>query len=325
MSSKRYQVFVSSTYLDLHEERQEIIRALLELDCIPAGMELFPAADEDAWTLIRRVIDESDYYLIVTAGKYGSVHPDTGISYTEMEYDYAVEVGKPCVGFIHQNLASLPSGNVDPDGESRSKLAAFHEKVKRKVVKMWSSSEQLAAVVSRSVVQLQKQHPAVGWVRADQVDRSVETLMISKLKADLAERDAAILELRAAPEAAENAGQIIQERSGYDPVLKYLRTVGKPNGWETLYQILAAVQRAPRGSGATSYTKFDHCAYVASRETGLSQSIVENVLFLLVENGLVIVDHADDLFVVGEFLTTLRYTKLKSDFESRGFEYNAAK
>lgn len=44
---KRYQVFISSTYADLQDERQEVIQALLELDCIPAGMELFPAASED--------------------------------------------------------------------------------------------------------------------------------------------------------------------------------------------------------------------------------------------------------------------------------------
>ena len=46
---KRYQVFVSSTYMDLREERQEVIQALLELDCIPSGMELFPASDETQW------------------------------------------------------------------------------------------------------------------------------------------------------------------------------------------------------------------------------------------------------------------------------------
>ena len=49
---RKHQVFVSSTYKYLVKERQEVIHALLELDCIPAGMELFPAADEDAWSLI---------------------------------------------------------------------------------------------------------------------------------------------------------------------------------------------------------------------------------------------------------------------------------
>ena len=44
---KRYQIFVSSTFADLQEERQQVIQALMEMDCIPAGMELFPAADEE--------------------------------------------------------------------------------------------------------------------------------------------------------------------------------------------------------------------------------------------------------------------------------------
>jgi hypothetical protein len=74
----RYQVFVSSTYQDLQEERAEVMQALLELDCMPAGMELFPAASEDQWRWIKRVIDESDYYLVIIGGKYGSVHPETG-------------------------------------------------------------------------------------------------------------------------------------------------------------------------------------------------------------------------------------------------------
>lgn len=43
---KRYQVFVSSTFEDLQEERREVMQALLSLNCIPTGMELFPAADE---------------------------------------------------------------------------------------------------------------------------------------------------------------------------------------------------------------------------------------------------------------------------------------
>ena len=65
-SKKKYQVFVSSTYEDLKEERKEVMQALLELDCIPSGMELFPAADDDQWTLIKRVINECDYYIVIS-------------------------------------------------------------------------------------------------------------------------------------------------------------------------------------------------------------------------------------------------------------------
>jgi hypothetical protein len=96
--SKKYQVFVSSTYTDLQEERQEVIKALLELDCFPAGMEFFPSTDDDQWTLIKRIIDECDYYIIIIGGRYGSVTPE-GISHTEKEYRYALETGKPIIAF----------------------------------------------------------------------------------------------------------------------------------------------------------------------------------------------------------------------------------
>jgi hypothetical protein len=55
---RRFQVFVSSTFRDLQDERQQVIQALLELDCMPSGMELFPASDESKWVLITRVIDD---------------------------------------------------------------------------------------------------------------------------------------------------------------------------------------------------------------------------------------------------------------------------
>jgi len=98
---RRYQVFVSSTYEDLKEERQHVIQALLETKCIPVGMELFPAASVEQWKLIKRVIEECDYYLVIIAGRYGSVD-QSGVGYTEREFDYAVSIGKPVIGFYHK-------------------------------------------------------------------------------------------------------------------------------------------------------------------------------------------------------------------------------
>ena len=84
-----------------------MISALLQLEAMPAGMELFPAANDDAWTLIKRVIDLSDYYILVIGGKYGSTDPETEISYTEMEYEYAVEQKKPVMAFLHSDPDEL--------------------------------------------------------------------------------------------------------------------------------------------------------------------------------------------------------------------------
>jgi len=176
----KHQVFVSSTYKDLIEERQHVIHALLELDCIPAGMELFPATDEDAWSLIKEVIDGCDYYMVILAGKYGSTG-STGTSYTEMEYDYALESGKPIIGFIHENIEDLKSSKVEKHSELIEKLNAFKEKVKKKHCKFYTSAEDLGGKVSRSLIQLKKKHPSNGWVpgvyaMTDEIKREYEAM-----------------------------------------------------------------------------------------------------------------------------------------------------
>lgn len=127
---RRYQVFVSSTFLDLQEERAAVVSALLQLDALPAGMELFPAADDDAWTLIERVIDASDDYLLVIGGMYGSIDPVSELSYTEREFDYAVAAGKPVMAFLHEDPDAIPAGKSERTEEAQAKLAGFRAKVK---------------------------------------------------------------------------------------------------------------------------------------------------------------------------------------------------
>ena len=95
----RYQIFVSSTFRDLREERQAALEAILELGHFPAGMETFPAADATPWELIKSIIADSDYYVLIVGAKYGSTGPD-GISYTEMEFNLAVELGKPILSSV---------------------------------------------------------------------------------------------------------------------------------------------------------------------------------------------------------------------------------
>src|ERR1043165_8449466 len=94
-SEKKLRVFVSSTYTDLREERQAAVEAILMAGHIPAGMELFAAGDESQMNVIRRWIDESDIYMLILGGRYGSVEPNSGKSYIHLEYEYAVERNKP--------------------------------------------------------------------------------------------------------------------------------------------------------------------------------------------------------------------------------------
>ena len=181
IEQKKYQIFVSSTYDDLKPERQEIMHALLELDCIPSGMELFPAANEDQWSLIKGVIDDCDYYVVVIGGRYGSLGPD-GVSYTEMEYRYATSEGKPVIAFLHKEPTSLPAKFTEQTEDGRKRLEEFRKLAQKKMCKYWSTAQELGSVVSRSLIMLQKNHPGVGWVRGDQVLTKDATLEILQLR-----------------------------------------------------------------------------------------------------------------------------------------------
>lgn len=177
---------MSSTFEDLREERSEVTQALLELDCIPSGMELFPAADEDQWSLIKGVIDDCDYYVLIIGGRYGSIGPD-GLSYTEMEYRYAVEKRKPVLAFIHSDPGSIPAGKTEQNTAGKEKLLAFRELASKKTVKFWASRHELGSVVSRSLVNLKKRHPAVGWVRADKLPSADSTVELLRLRTQVDE------------------------------------------------------------------------------------------------------------------------------------------
>jgi hypothetical protein len=184
-----HRVFVSSTYEDLREERAEVQKALLMLDFFPVGMELFPSADDETWEFIKRQIAESDYYIVIVAGKYGSPSTD-GTSFTEKEYDYAREIGKPVIAFLHKDLGNLPARLCESDPKRQAKLESFRQKIRPYPVRFFENADELAKEVLASIVKLRDSHPRPGFVRADEsADLKKYTELLeenSRLKADLA-------------------------------------------------------------------------------------------------------------------------------------------
>jgi hypothetical protein len=166
---KRYQVFISSTYTDLKDERLAVTKTLMLMDCIPAGMEMFGAFDEDQWDFIKRVIDDCDYYLLIIAGRYGSITKEE-ISYTEMEYKYAVDIGIPVIAMLHNNPDDISVGKSDVSSELKAKLDDFRKHVSTgRLVDFWKTPDDLAGKVAISLSRTIKLKPAIGWVRANTV------------------------------------------------------------------------------------------------------------------------------------------------------------
>lgn len=185
---KREQVFVSSTFKDLVDERAAVIQTLLEADCIPTGMEMFPASDSDKLDLIKRVIDLCDYYVVIIGGRYGSVDAEKQLSYTEMEHDYAVETKKPVMAFLHGDPGKLIGEKLDLEADLREKLDAFRQKTERRMVKYWNEPGDLKGQVALAMIQVRKSHPAEGWIRAGEA-------MTPEVKSELAELRAKVREL----------------------------------------------------------------------------------------------------------------------------------
>lgn len=168
-NQKKYQVFISSTFRDLTEERQDAIRNVLDLGHIPAGMELFPASDTEQLSYIKKVIDECDYYLLLMGGRYGSLDSD-GISFTEREYDYAVEAGKTVLAFVHGDTSQISLAKSDTSPRLQQGLAEFRAKVMTgRLVREWTTRENLEPLVLKALIRAFSDYPAIGWVRGDAV------------------------------------------------------------------------------------------------------------------------------------------------------------
>ena len=174
---KKYQVFVSSTYEDLKEERAAVYQTLLELGCIPVGMEQFPASSMGQMEYIKKMMDTCDYYILILAGRYGSTDCADGVGYTEKEYDYAIAKEIPVMSFIAEDIGALPSEKCEQTDAGREALTKFLDKVSsNKMIKKYSSKESLQAGVAVSLQQCIKDFPAAGWVRANgiETDSSLE-------------------------------------------------------------------------------------------------------------------------------------------------------
>jgi hypothetical protein len=204
-TEKRYQVFISSTFRDLVAERQAVIKAVLELDHMPAGMELFPATDDGAWRLIQDVIDASDYYLLIVGGRYGSLD-EAGIGFTEKEYDYAYQRKKPVIALLHQNPEGLPRDKTETQEAAWAKLESFRKKVSgRHTCLFWSAADDLKAHAIVSLTSAVKRNPGVGWVRADQVPTGATLSDVLALREQVAELQSKLEEARTnAPPGTED-------------------------------------------------------------------------------------------------------------------------
>ncbi len=178
---KKLQVFISSTYTDLRDERQVVVAAVLKNGHIPAGMELFAAGNEEQMKVIKRWIDESDVFCLLLGKRYGSIEPTTKKSYTQLEYEYAMQTNKPLFAIILSDAAANAKvkGTKVEEVYEQAHQDAFHEFEKLVRSKMCSFADDLKDIrlnVGDSLRDLELRHEFTGWISGRDLPDESKTL-----------------------------------------------------------------------------------------------------------------------------------------------------
>jgi len=170
---KKYQVFISSTYSDLKSERQAAVESVLRAGHIPAGMELFSAGNESQLDIIKRWIEDSDIYMLLLGGRYGSLEPKSKLSYTEIEYRYALELDKPVFALIIED-ASL-NKKVKSEGkdvlelDNTEKYKEFKKFVLTKICRFYKDMTEIKLGVMESLLDIQSRFTLNGWIKSNEM------------------------------------------------------------------------------------------------------------------------------------------------------------
>ncbi|ADQ80667.1 hypothetical protein Palpr_2535 [Paludibacter propionicigenes WB4] len=195
MKDKKFQIFVSSTYTDLKEERQAAVEAILSAGHIPAGMELFSAGDESQMTVIKRWIDESDIYLLILGGRYGSIEPKSGKSYTHLEFEYALEQKKPLFSIVitPEALQSKVKimGVEAIEQQNQKELDKFKAIVTSNMVEFWNDKKDIQLAIFKTLSDFIYRKELIGWIRGD---NNINTALLAEEIAKLTNENSELRE-----------------------------------------------------------------------------------------------------------------------------------
>jgi hypothetical protein len=199
---RKLQVFVSSTFNDMLPERQAAVEAILRAGHIPAGMELFAAGDESQLETIRRWIDDSDVFMLMLGGRYGSIEPKSGKSYIELEYEYAAKKRKPLFAVvISEKYLTEKVKAVGPDAMERVNgqlLHAFRDLVTKRICRFFGDLNELKLIVFESLANFDRIEDLAGWIRgSDVVDPKATLEQVARLQTENTELHRRLKEMEA--------------------------------------------------------------------------------------------------------------------------------
>lgn len=92
--------FVSSTFTDLQTHRAAVRDVLVRLKSAVHGMEYFGALPESPKEECLRILRDCQFYIAIIGMRYGSIDPETGKSFTHLEYEEAQRLHLPSLIYV---------------------------------------------------------------------------------------------------------------------------------------------------------------------------------------------------------------------------------
>lgn len=146
-------IFVSSTYKDLAACRAEVEKQLIGLEQAVKGMEYFGSSSDTPLDVCKNKLKECKLMILLLGVSYGSIEPLSGKSYTELEYDYATELGIPVLAYeadLSSHNIGIPLDAVDFD--NKSLLDNFKKTVEKShLISRFTSIDDLGKRISHDV------------------------------------------------------------------------------------------------------------------------------------------------------------------------------
>lgn len=173
----KYQIFVSSTFVDLIEERKIAIKAILKSENFPIDLGSLVADDKKDYQVIENAIADCDFMILIIGFRSGeNMKHDPTQKYVFHEYELAKKYQKPILSFIlSESDRDSHRGSSPYLSEEKKHLPDFvkfiEEVQKHGAHSVWKKDDlpDLASSIALAISKqcnIMKDNLKAGWVKA---------------------------------------------------------------------------------------------------------------------------------------------------------------
>jgi hypothetical protein len=161
---KKYLVYISSTLDDLKNERRDLVKLVAELGALPVTMDAFDINNPHEQKFIKKAVEESDYFLCITAHKAGE---SAGKGFVpETEFSWAEKFGVPVIALIIDDKARWKANKKEKSAVAIKALDSFKKRLRTHTHDTWTTAADLRQKAQSLLVQKMNLNPQAGWVSA---------------------------------------------------------------------------------------------------------------------------------------------------------------